>query len=94
MSLRPESWSNEEKMSATLVYSVYFPEDHEFIQNELLPGFYSDGRVEETIFEFQTFYKSWNKNLTIMGFLKIQLKQPSRGYTKSEAENQKSKHRF
>ena len=58
MSLRPESWVNEEKMSATLAYSVYFQEGHEFIQNELLPGFYSDGRVEETFFEFQAIIKN------------------------------------
>ena len=43
MSLRPPSWQNKEIMSATLAYSVYFPEGHEFIQNEVLPGFYSDG---------------------------------------------------
>ena len=63
MSLRPQSWLNEEKMSATLAYSVYFQEGHEFIQNELLPGFYSDGRVEETISEFQTMFKYLKKKL-------------------------------
>ena len=47
MSLRPKSWINEEKMSATLAYSVYFQEGHEFIHHELLPGLYSDGRVEK-----------------------------------------------
>ena len=60
MSLRPESWLNEEKMSATLVYSVYFQQGHEFIQNELLPGFYSDGIVEQTIFKIQKIDKHLN----------------------------------
>ena len=32
-------------MSATLTYEVFYPEDHEFIQNEFLPGFYHNGRV-------------------------------------------------
>ena len=47
MSLRPPSWENREIMSATLTYSVYFPEGHEFIHNEVLPGFYSDGPTDD-----------------------------------------------
>ena len=41
--LKPSSWTNNNPMSATLSYEVYFPAGHEFIQNQFLPGFYHDG---------------------------------------------------
>ena len=46
LALRPPTWAGQEIMSATQMYDVYFPEGHEFIQNEGLPGLYSDGQVE------------------------------------------------
>ena len=43
--MRPDSWIGNGIMSATITYDVFYPEDHEFIQNEFLPGFYHDGKV-------------------------------------------------
>ena len=41
--LRPSNWDSDGVMSATISYEVFLPEEHEFIQNQFLPGFYHDG---------------------------------------------------
>ena len=45
-SLEPEVWRRNDKYSATIAYDVYYPDGHDFISKEYLPGFYFDGEVE------------------------------------------------
>ena len=45
--LRPTTWTKNYEslqiMSATIRYEVFYPLDHEFIENEYLPSFYHNG---------------------------------------------------